>query len=193
MKRIILDTETTGLELGCRVLQLSYIVLDGNNEYQYCKNYFFAVDHVPEEVVEIHGFDTEYLKGLSKGKTFADYYQELKRELDWSWFIAHNAEFDYKHLQQEFYRAGSYFVPGRVFCTMRFMVNKMQLPPRPGKFTYKFPKNSEMVRFLGIDESDALHFCATEFGVSGINVHDARYDVAMLYYCYLKMMEEYGK
>ncbi len=193
MKRIILDTETTGLDFGSRVIQLAYIALDENNEYQYCRNYFFAVDHVPDEVAQVHGFDTEYLKGLAKGKTFRDYWREVKAELDWGWFIAHNAEFDYKHLQHEFYREGSFFIPARIFCTMRFMTNKMRLPPKPGHVTYKWPNNSEMGKFLSIDTHDAVEFCAKEFGASGIGVHDARYDVAQLYLCYKRMIKEYGK
>ena len=47
---IYFDTETTGLIPG-RIIQLSYII-DNDGEVS-AKNFFFAVDYVPEEAVKI--------------------------------------------------------------------------------------------------------------------------------------------
>lgn len=188
MKRILLDTETTGLDSG-NVVQLSYIVLNENNEFERAENYFFTVDYVPQEVIDVHGFTQEKLKKLSGGKRFSDYVLKIKADLDWNWFIAHNAEFDYKFLAWEFAACGSYFIPARTFCTMRYMTNIMKLPPKPGHVGYKYPRTSEMAEFFGVGLWDAKEVAVRFFGEENVSNHDARFDVSMLYLCYLKMLE----
>ena len=58
---IYFDTETTGLTPG-RIIELAYI-LDYGTRVE-TKNFFFAVDYVPESASKIHGITTEKLKNV---------------------------------------------------------------------------------------------------------------------------------
>lgn len=193
MRRVLLDTETTGITTG-RVIQLSYIVLNKDNLFQYARNYYFYVDpsEMTAETTNIHGIDHAKLEVLSRGLCFEDYIGRIKKDLDWSWFIAQNAEFDYKFLTWEFAACGQFFVPARVFCTKLYMANILKLPPNPGYADYKWPSIGEITAYFGISKEQAIQTCKEIFNTDEAGQHDARYDVSLLYLCYQAMIKHKG-
>ena len=114
---IYFDTETTGLTPG-RIVQLSYII---ENEGKVTpKNFFFAVEYVPPEVVAVHGFTAEKLAVLSGGKTFSDCIDEIDEDFSKAdYIVAHNVSFDVKFLQAEFSYQDRIFKYNNVFDTMK--------------------------------------------------------------------------
>ena len=177
--KIYFDTETTGLTPG-RIIQLSYVLEDG--EKVTAKNFFFAVDYVPEASVKIHGFSTEKLAVLSGGKTFSDYADEIA--LDFSSadvIIAHNVNFDIGFLTAEYSYLNEVFKYNLAFDSMKYYTPILKLPRKSGG--YKYPKLSELADFLDIYDYDVSRKCIELFGNESLSAHDARFDTALLYLC----------
>ncbi len=176
---IYFDTETTGLTPG-RIIQLSYVLEDGENVT--AKNFFFAVDYVPPEVVKIHGFSAEKLAVLSGGKTFSDHADEIA--LDFSLadvIVAHNVKFDLAFLTAEFSYLNEVFKYNLIFDSMKYYTPIIKLPRKSGG--YKYPKLSEVAEFLDIYTYDVSKKCIDLFGEGSLSAHDARFDTALLYLC----------
>ncbi|MEQ1440489.1 DNA polymerase III subunit epsilon [Fontimonas sp. SYSU GA230001] len=118
MRQIVLDTETTGLEVeqGHRVIEIGCVELrnrrpTGNDYHQYLHPEEKEVD---PGAVEVHGITMEFLADKPR-------FRELAPEL-WSYLagaelIIHNASFDVGFLNMEFARCG---VGGRLedACTI---------------------------------------------------------------------------
>lgn len=176
---IYFDTETTGLTPG-RIIQLSYVMEDGDNLT--AKNFFFAVDYVPEESVKIHGFTAEKLAVLSGGKTFSDYADEIQNDfLSASVIIAHNVKFDIAFLTAEYSYLDEIFKYNTAVDSMKYYTPIIKLPRKSGG--YKYPKLSEVAEFLDIYPYDVTKKCIELFGKGSLSAHDARFDTALLYLC----------
>lgn len=174
---IYFDTETTGLTPG-RIIELAYI-LDYGTKVE-TKNFFFAVDYVPESASKIHGITTEKLKVLSGGKTFSDYADEIYNDFSSAdLIIAHNVEFDIKFLQAEFSYLNQTFTYNAKLDTMTFFTPIIKLLRRSGG--YKYPKLNEVMEFMEIYPYDVTRFCTQNFNSLDISFHDARFDTATLY------------
>ena len=177
--KIYFDTETTGLTPG-RIIQLSYVLEEG--ESVTAKNFFFAVDYVPESAVKIHGFSTEKLAVLSGGKTFSDYADEIA--LDFSRadvIIAHNVNFDIGFLTAEYSYLNEVFKYNVALDTMKYYTPIMKLPRKSGG--YKYPKLSELAEFCEVYDYDVSRKCIELFGSESLSAHDARFDTVLLYLC----------
>lgn len=113
MKRLFLDTETTGLSC-CRNRICSLTILDDCDE---CCTFMFD----PEQPVEsgasaVNGYTWSSLRQYP---TFAAQARRIKAILDSAdVLIAHNASFDIGFLKNEFARCGIYWTPKCVECTM---------------------------------------------------------------------------
>lgn len=106
MRQIVLDTETTGLEVAQdhRIIEIGCIELQhrrqtGNNFHVYLN---------PERAIDagatvVHGITNESLAGKPK---FADVAAELLRYLGEAELVIHNAGFDLAFLNAELKRAG---------------------------------------------------------------------------------------
>lgn len=176
---IYFDTETTGLIPG-RIIQLSYII--DNDGVLSSKNFFFAVDYVPEEAVKIHGFSTEKLKALSGGKTFSTYADEIQNDfIKADIIVAHNVKFDLAFLTAEFSYLDQIFKYNSAFDSMKYYTPIIKLPRKSGG--YKYPKLNEVAEFLDIYAYDVTKKCNELFNVSSVFAHDARYDTSLLYLC----------
>ena len=187
MKKIFLDTETSGFEPG-QICQLTYtITLDDKVECS--KNFFLTCDFVDPGAEKIHGFSVERLKELSGGKTFADIAEEVATDLKDGIFIAHNVEFDINFVRTEIERAGFPFLIGGQFCTMKYFENIIKLKGKYGK--YKWPKLEETMEFLQIDGTSKCFNDGLSrlFRNEGIGFHDARYDVCGLVTVYYKALK----
>lgn len=182
---IYFDTETTGLTPG-RIVQLSYVI--SNGEKTTAKNFFFAVEYVPVQAVQIHGFSAEKLAVLSNGKTFSDRIDEIENDfLSADLIVAHNVNFDIGFMQAEFAYQDRIFKYKQAFDTMKFFAPVCKLERRNHK-GYKYPKLSELTEFLDIYSYDISRETMRLYGGSS-SFHDARYDTAALYLSAVKGQE----
>ena len=174
---IYFDTETTGLTPG-RIVQLSYII---ENEGKVTpKNFFFAVEYVPPEVVAVHGFTAEKLAVLSGGKTFSDCIDEIEEDFSKAdYIVAHNVSFDVKFLQAEFSYQDRIFKYNNVLDTMKYFcpICKLQRTHHKG---YKYPKLVELTEFLEIYPYDVSRETINLYG-NATSFHDARCDTVAVY------------
>lgn len=188
MKKIFLDTETTGLEPG-RIIQLTYCICDtttdGIEKVFFAKNFFFSVDYVEPSAQAVHGFDVKSLRLLSNGKDFQDAAGEIAEDLKGGIFIAHNVNFDKKFIASEFKRLEILnWTPSEFFCTMAYFKPIVQAKTITGRL--KNPRLEETMDFLEVDKNIVLKGAKRLFGCDDVSFHDARYDVAALVSCYYK-------
>lgn len=101
MRQVILDTETTGLEVakGHRVIEIGCVELvnrqrTGNTFHRYLN----PGRHIDEAAAEVHGITAEM---LADKPHFADIAEELLAFVGGAELIIHNAEFDAGFLDQE--------------------------------------------------------------------------------------------
>ena len=101
MKEIILDTETTGLNVkdGHRIVEIGCIELENlipTNRTFHC--YLNPQRKVSEKAFEVHGYSDEF---LSKQKKFSEVVDDFLNFIDGKKLVIHNAEFDIGHLNNE--------------------------------------------------------------------------------------------
>ncbi|NOL49988.1 DNA polymerase III subunit epsilon [Pelistega europaea] len=101
IRQIVLDTETTGIDisLGNRIIELGCVEminreLTGNNLHLY----FNPDRDSEEEALRVHGLTTEF---LSQHNRFADEVQQIVDYLSGAELIIHNAKFDVGFLNHE--------------------------------------------------------------------------------------------
>lgn len=188
MKKIFIDTETTGLEPG-KILQLTYCVCDitdsGEEKVSFAKNFFFAVDYIDPSAEAVHGFNVKTLELLSNGQIFKDVAQEVAQDLKDGTFIAHNVKFDQKFIAAEFDRLNTMdWSPSRFFCTMEFFKSIVKATTKTGRL--KNPRLEETMTFLGVNKDTVIKGSKKLFNCGTVSFHDARYDVAALVSCYYR-------
>lgn len=176
---IIFDTETTSLSSYYgQIAQLSYVKVNENSKVEFAKNFYFAVNEVDSGASAVTGLTAEKLEELSGGKKFLDHAEEIYNDfIREDLIIAHNLDFDKDFLLEEFKRLGkktNLFEYSTNFCTMQYYTDILKLPRYRG---YKYPKLSEVVEYLGIDEGDLKLKTSQVFGVNEVGYHDARFDV----------------
>ena len=103
MNEIVLDTETTGLEVkdGHRIVEIGCIELE--NQIPTAKKFHYYLNperKVSEKAFEIHGYSDEF---LATQKKFSDICDEFLDFIKDKKLIIHNAEFDLAHLNNELY------------------------------------------------------------------------------------------
>ena len=101
MKEIVLDTETTGLEVkeGHRIVEIGCIELE--NQIPTSKKFHCYLNperKVSEKAFKIHGYSDEF---LSTQNFFLDICDEFLNFIKDKKLIIHNAEFDLSHLNNE--------------------------------------------------------------------------------------------
>ena len=101
MKEVILDTETTGLEVreGHRIVEIGCIELDNyviTSKKFHC--YLNPERKVSEQAFKVHGYSDEFLSNQKKFKDIADEFLNFIKDKK---IIIHNAEFDIAHLDNE--------------------------------------------------------------------------------------------
>lgn len=183
MKKVFLDTETTGLSPGS-IAQLAMIV-DNNNEIT-AKNYFFEVQGMTEGAMKACGRDETFYKQASGGQKFKDRADEIYNELTDSIIIGHNVKFDINFLSAEFWRENKLFKPAQTFDTMEYFTDICKIPykyaSKHGK--YKHPKLEELINFFRIkwncvDEYTKQMFNLQDSDITGL--HDAQYDTTAMF------------
>ena len=101
MKEVVLDTETTGLEVkdGHRVVEIGCIELE--NQFPTSKKFHYYLNperKVSEKAFEVHGYTDEFLAGQKK---FSEICDEFLNFIENKKLIIHNAGFDLSHLNNE--------------------------------------------------------------------------------------------
>jgi DNA polymerase III epsilon subunit-like protein len=147
----------------CKIVQLSYAIYDDNGrnvkEYDALRNPN-GKDKFEVTNSDIHGIT--YERALKEGLEFAEilenFYEDLKKV---DYVVIHNSAFDTNVMKSELYSASredviEEFNKKKIVCTMRTMVDFCKLP---SKFydEYKWPKLSELYRFIFNKEAENLH------------------------------------
>ncbi len=168
MRKIILDTETTGLDFraGDRIVEIGCVELRGRQlTGQRFHAYINPDREVPQGAIEIHGLTNEFLADKPK---FAEIVADFVEFIRGAELVIHNAAFDVGFLNNELGLLQMECIDqlcGEVIDTLR-MAREM----RPGK------KNN-------------LNALCAEFGVdnSSRQVHGALLDAELLAEVYLAM------
>lgn len=178
MKKVFLDTETTGLSPG-QIAQLSMIIEEDGKELV-AKNYFFKVDYMTSGAEEVCGRGVDFYEQASNGKVFGDYKDEILQLLSGATLIAHNIRFDENFISSEFWRHNIMFSPEDKFDTMTYFKDIVKLPGRGTK--YKNPKLEELVNYFNIDKNKVKAYSEKLFGADDTGgFHDARYDTTSMF------------
>ena len=101
MKEVVLDTETTGLEVkdGHRIVEIGCIELE--NQFPTSKKFHCYLNQerkVSEKAFEVHGYSDEF---LAPQKKFSEVCDEFINFIENKKLIIHNAGFDLSHLNNE--------------------------------------------------------------------------------------------
>ena len=102
MRQIVLDTETTGLEVakGHRVIEIGCVELVNRRRTNRTFHRFVKPDRdIEEGAQEVHGITNERLENEPRFEEIAD---EFLRFIDGAELIIHNAPFDVGFIENEF-------------------------------------------------------------------------------------------
>ncbi len=125
MRKLILDTETTGLdyendriiEVAC--LELFDDVITGNTFHKY---YNPGEIIISDQAEQIHGLSNSFLRKFEK---FDDQVDDLIDFIADSFLIIHNAQFDISMLNSSFKRSGKPIIKdSRTICTLEMAKKK---------------------------------------------------------------------
>lgn len=128
MRKIVLDTETTGLDprKGHRIIEIAAIALEGRKvSKRHFHHYLDPEREVDEEAARVHGFTWDMLKGRAK---FADIAASFLEFVDGAELMAHNAPFDMSFINNELRLLGLPPLTNPVVDTL-----KMAREMHPGK------------------------------------------------------------
>lgn len=173
MRQVVVDTETTGLELeeGHRIIEIACLELNDRkltkNEFHEYVNPQRAVD---KDALNIHGIDNEFLESKP---TFPEISQNLFEFIEGAELIIHNAAFDLKFLNYEFGLAAGEFAEIESVCSI---IDTL-----------------EMARRLRPGRRNSLDALANQFDVelaSERSLHSALLDARILANVYLALTGE---
>ena len=100
-KQIILDTETTGLDIrdGHRIVEIGCLEIENfipTKKTFHC--YLNPERKVSEQAFKVHGYSDDF---LSSQKKFSDIADEFLKFIEGKKLVIHNAKFDISHLNNE--------------------------------------------------------------------------------------------
>ncbi len=101
MRQVVLDTETTGLEVsqGHRIIEIGCVELLHRRTTEQTFHQFLNPERdIDEGALEVHGIKQEFLKDKPKFSSIAD---DLLRFIDGAEVIIHNAAFDVEFINAE--------------------------------------------------------------------------------------------
>ena len=129
MKEIILDTETTGLNVkdGHRIVEIGCIELDNlipTKKTFHC--YLNPERKVSEKAFEVHGYSDDF---LSKQKKFSEVVDDFLSFIEGKKLVIHNAEFDMGHLNNEMKILGKNKINNEIVDTLVLARNKFPGSP----------------------------------------------------------------
>ena len=101
MREIVLDTETTGLDVnnGDRIVEIGIVELENHVQTGACFHYYLNPERdSSSQALQIHGLTTEFLKDKPKFIDIADQFIDFISD---SKIIIHNAPFDVGFINSE--------------------------------------------------------------------------------------------
>ncbi len=104
MREIVLDTETTGLDVsnGDRIVEIGMVELENHVQTGACFHYYLNPERdSASEALQVHGLTTEFLKDKPKFIDIADQFIDFLSD---SKIIIHNAPFDVGFINSELRR-----------------------------------------------------------------------------------------
>jgi len=149
-KYLFFDTETTGIDLSSRIVELAWVVYSADGKKIKSKSYIIKPDDfiIPEESSKIHGITTKIAK--KDGFNLMDVLQTFKHSIikyKISRIISHNINFDINMIMEECERTECYdfkeFINSRnilIGCTMLKGQKFMKVD--------KYPKLEELYEYL---------------------------------------------
>ena len=129
MKEIVLDTETTGLDIkdGHRIVEIGCIELENlipTKKSFHC--YLNPERKVSEQAFKVHGYSDDF---LAKQKKFSEIVEEFLSFIEGKKLIIHNAEFDLGHLNNELKILGKDILKNNIEDTLILARNKFPGSP----------------------------------------------------------------
>ncbi len=118
MRQIVLDTETTGLEVeeGHRILELGCVeIVDRKLTRRHFHYYINPEREIDEGALAVHGITREFL--LDK-PVFADIFEEFLDFVRDAELVIHNAAFDVNFINREIRLLGRKFGPITDYCSV---------------------------------------------------------------------------
>jgi len=119
MRKIVVDTETTGLDpkRGHRIIELAAIELNGRKVSQrHFHHYLDPEREVDEDAARVHGFTWDMLRGRAKFADIAGSFLEFIADAE---LIIHNAPFDIGFLNCELEKLGLPALKNSVVDTLK--------------------------------------------------------------------------
>ena len=170
MRKIVLDTETTGLspDEGHRIVEFAAIEMNGLEiSPNRIHRFFNPAREIDEGAYAVHGLTLDRLKDEPAFEDFAHEFAEFIRGAE---LIIHNAPFDLEFLNSEFMRAG--LAPVENYCV-------------------KVTDTLQMARKLHPCEKNSLKALCERYEVdcSQRIPHGALLDAELLAEIYLKMLK----
>ena len=169
MRVVFLDTEYDPQTL--RLLQLSYIVVDGRTRF--ARNFYFRASDVPSRVQALTGLAPDF---LCRAGTEPDRVRkEVLSDFADSTLAAHHLNRDKRVLVHAFG-----LLPNRHgLCTMYRFARVLRLP---GGRSYKFPSLAELCAHYAVSPAAIAAAAEADFG-AGSAPHDARFDAEAVLLC----------
>ena len=124
MKEVILDTETTGLNIrdGHRIVEIGCVEVENlipTKEKFHC--FLNPERKVSDKALKVHGYTDEFLSDKKKFKEVAD---EFLNFINGKRLVIHNAEFDLSHINNELKIVGKAPLKNDVIDTLILARNK---------------------------------------------------------------------
>ena len=132
VRRIVLDTETTGLEpeQGHRIIEIGCVELVDRRYTHNNFHYYLNPDReIDAGAIEVHGITNEFLRDKPR---FEEIHEQLFEYLSGAELVIHNAAFDVSFLEHEFRLLGRDDLKINDFCEV---VDSLQMARRlhPGQ------------------------------------------------------------
>jgi DNA polymerase III, epsilon subunit, Proteobacterial len=118
-RHIVLDTETTGLDVGKghRIIEIGGVVMNGRKKTSETFHvYVNPQREIDKEAQEVHGISNEDLKDKP---IFSEIAEDLLEFIDGSTLVIHNADFDVGFLDAEFKIASSTYPSISEICEVK--------------------------------------------------------------------------
>ena len=118
-RHIVLDTETTGLDVGKghRVIEIGGVVMNGRKKTSETFHvYINPQREIDKEAQEVHGISNE---DLQDKPLFSEIAEDLLEFIDGSTLVIHNADFDVGFLDAEFKIASSTYPSISEICEVK--------------------------------------------------------------------------
>ena len=190
--KIVIDTETNGLDYNSSVLSFSCLTLDDNNYViDILNRYYYKEDKEADnsEALKTNGLYKNVISAKREihGANYPKYFKddleilEILNDDDLEKIIAHNIEFDIGQISQSFNLNPTHFKNKELYCTM-LNTQYVYDAPYMKNDTPKLPNLKESVNHFGIDTNEL-------FFDLGEDYHSSLFDVYCTYFVFRELIK----